>query len=242
MTQLFDSHCHLHDRRLDGVRDDVIARAVRAGIAGCRTCGTGPEDWDAVAALGSCPDFEIRKAYGVHPWYAENLPADWIDRLRAFLANDPNAWIGEIGLDAIRTPAPTDISRTVLRVQLELAAELGRPVILHGAKAFDELFAACRPYVGDIPSLTVHAFGGSEVQLRRWLDIGAFISIGGAVTQSKRLRRLVQDIPPERLRIETDAPDMLPIGGKPAIPGTTFNQPCNLVLVARAISRPAVEN
>jgi TatD DNase family protein len=242
MTPLFDSHCHLHDPRLDGVRDDVVARAVRAGIVGCRTCGTGPDDWDAVATLESRPDFEIRKAFGVHPWYAENLPADWLDRLRAFLANDSDAWIGEIGLDAIRTPAPTGISRTVLRSQLELAAELGRPVILHGAKAFDELLAACRPFVGKIPSFTVHAFGGSEVQLRRWLEIGAFISIGGAVTQSKRLRRLIFEIPPERLCIETDAPDMLPIGGEPAIPGTKLNQPSNLVLVARAISYPTVKN
>ena len=235
MIPLFDSHCHLHDRRLDGVRDDVIDRAVRAGVVGCRTCGTGPEDWDAVAALESRPGFEIRKAFGVHPWYAEDLPADWIDRLRAFLATAPEAWVGEIGLDAIRSPAPTDVSRAVLRVQLELAAELGRPVILHGAKAFDELLAACRPFAGRIPAFIVHAFGGSEVQLRRWLDFGASVSIGGAVTRSARLLGLVAEIPLERLRIETDSPDMMPVGGVPAIPGTTLNQPSNLVLVAEAI-------
>ncbi len=233
---LFDSHCHLQDRRLDGVRDEVVSRAVRAGVSGCRTCGTSPEDWEAVAALRSLPDFEVRKAFGVHPWYAEGLPGDWLARLRGHLERDPAAWVGEIGLDAIRRPALSEASRAVLKAQLELAAELGRPVILHGAKALDELLAACRPFAGCVPAFMVHAFGGSEEQLRAWLEFGADISIGGVATRSARLRRLAATIPPERLLIETDSPDMMPDGGEPAVPGTRLNQPSNLVLVARALS------
>ena len=239
MTPLFDGHCHLQDRRLDCVRDEVIARAVRAGVAGCRTCGTSPDDWDAVAALASRPDFEIRRAFGVHPWYAEGLPADWLARLRGLLLRFPKAWVGEIGLDGIRLPALTAASREVFRVQLELAAELGRPVMLHGAKVLDELLAACRPFAGRIPAFTVHAFGGSAVQLRAWLDFGADISIGGGVVRSARLRRVAAEIPPNRLCLETDAPDMLPPGGEPALPGTNLNQPSNLPLVARALAAPA---
>ena len=235
MIPLFDSHCHLHDRRLDGVRDAVIARAIRAGVAGCRTCGTSPDDWDAVAALASRPDFEIRKAFGVHPWYAEGLPVDWLQRLRGLLLRFPEAWVGEIGLDGIRRPALSAASREVFRAQLELAAELGRPVMLHGAKALDELLATCRPFAGRIPAFTVHAFGGSAEQLRAWLDFGADISIGGGAVRSARLRRIAAEIPPDRLRIETDAPDMLPPGGDPALPGTTLNQPANLPLVAQVL-------
>jgi TatD DNase family protein len=235
MPALFDSHCHLHDHRLDGVRDEVIARAVCAGVTGCRTCGTGPEDWDGVAVLAPRPDFEIRKAFGVHPWCAGDLPADWIARLRGFLLRFPEAWIGEIGLDGIRQPALSALSREVLRAQLDLAAELKRPVMLHGAKVLDELLAACRPFAGRIPAFTIHAFGGSTAQLRAWLDFGAFISVGGAAVQSARLRRVVAEIPPDRLCIETDAPDMLPSGGEPALPGTMLNQPANLVLVAQKL-------
>lgn len=239
MTPLFDGHCHLQDRRLDCVRDEVIARAVRAGVAGCRTCGTSPDDWDAVAALASRPDFEIRRAFGVHPWYAEGLPADWLARLRGLLLRFPEAWVGEIGLDGIRLPALTAASREVFRAQLELAAELGRPVMLHGAKVLDELLAACRPFAGRIPAFTVHAFGGSAEQLRAWLDFGADISIGGGVVRSARLRRVAAEIPPNRLCLETDAPDMLPPGGEPARPGTNLNQPSNLPLVARALAAAA---
>ncbi len=236
MIPLFDSHCHLQDRRLDTVRDAVIARAIRAGVTGCRTCGTGPADWDDVAALASRPDFEIRKAFGVHPWYAEDLPADWLERLRGFLQRFPEAWVGEIGLDGIRQPSLSVTSREVLRIQLEFAAELGRPVILHGAKVLDELLAACRPYAQRIPAFTIHAFGGSAEQLRAWLDFGAVISVGGGVVQSARLRRVVAEIPPDRLCLETDAPDMLPPGGEPALPGTRLNQPSNLLLVAQALA------
>jgi TatD DNase family protein len=81
----------------------------------------------------------------------------------------------------------------------------------------------------------VHAFGGSEEQLRAWRDFGADISIGGAATRSARLRRLAATIPSERLLIETDSPDMMPDGGEPAIPETRLNQPSNLVLVVRAL-------
>ena len=234
MIPLFDAHCHLHDGRLDGVRDEVVARAARAGVVGCRSCGTSPDDWDAVASLRSSPDFEIRLAFGVHPWYAGGLPGDWLPRLRGFLLRFPEAWVGEIGLDAIRSPSPTEAQRAVLRAQLELAADLARPVVLHGAKALDELLSLCRPFAGKVPAFTVHAFGGSADQLRAWLAFGAFISVGGAATRSARLRRVAAAIPPDRLRIETDAPDMMPEGGEPALPGTTLNQPANLPLVARA--------
>lgn len=232
---LFDSHCHLHDPRLDSVRDEVIARAVGAGVRGCMVCGTHPGDWDAVAALGSRAGFEIKNAFGVHPWYAEGLPEGWLDRLRSFLLVFPDAAVGEIGLDGIRAKSPSAMSREVLRAQLGLAAELGRPVVLHGAKVLDELFAVCRDYAGKVPAMTVHAFGGSEVQLVRWLEIGARVSMGGAVTRSARLRRLAAAIPRDRLLIETDSPDMLPEGGEPAIAGTTLNQPSNLVMVAKAL-------
>lgn len=230
---LFDSHCHLHDARLDGVRDEVVRRAVEAGVEGCVSCGTHPGEWDAVAALSATEGFEVRRAFGVHPWFADGLPTGWEDDLRSRLARFHDAAVGEIGLDAIRPPAADALP--VLRRQFEIAAELGRPVVLHGAKALDELLAEFRRFAGKIPSCVVHAFSGSREQLRNWLDAGAMISVGGTVCRSERLRELATEIPPDRLLIETDSPDMLPPGGIPAIPGTRLNQPSNLPLVARAI-------
>ena len=232
---LFDSHCHIHDRRLDGIRDAVIERAISAGVSGCMTCGTSPADWESVASMQSRPGFEIEKAFGVHPWFIDKLGDDWQDILRGYLLKFPQAWVGEIGLDAAKEPGITEKARRILESQLIIAKELRRPVMLHGVKCLDELLSAIRPFAGVIPGFAIHCFSGSEVQLRRWLDLGAKISIGGAVLKSARLRRLAALIPPGQLLIETDSPDMLPPGAEPAVPGTNLNQPSNLVLVKAAI-------
>lgn len=230
---MFDSHCHLHDRRLDEVREAVVARAVAAGVTGCRACGTAPGDWDALAALGPFDGFEVRRVFGVHPWFTEGLPQGWPARLRSLLLDFPEAWVGEIGLDAIRPPSPR--ARPVLETQLGIAAELGRPVALHGARAFDELLAACRPFRDRIPLFFLHGFSGSGEQLLKWLDFGASISFGGAAVHSRRLRHLAAQVPCERLFIETDSPDMFFTGASPAIPGTRLNQPANLAEVAKSL-------
>lgn len=234
---LFDSHCHIHDRRLDGIRETIIDRAISAGVHGCLTCGTSPDDWESVAAMESRPGFKIEKAFGVHPWFIDGLRADWQDILRCYLLKFPQAWVGEIGLDAAKAPGVTEKSRRILETQLFIAKELRRPVMLHGVKCLDELLSAIRPFAGTIPGFAIHGFSGSEVQLQRWLDFGAKISIGGAVLRSARLRRLAVSIPPERLLVETDSPDMLPQGAEPAVPGTNLNQPSNLVLVKAAIEK-----
>ena len=235
MIPLFDSHCHLQDPRLDGVRDEVIARAVEAGVRGCMTCGTSPDDWPGVAALVSRTDFEIRKAFGVHPWYAGKIAEDWLEILRDYLARFPEAWIGEIGLDGIRPVSGPEKVREVFRRQLELAAELQRPVVLHAAKILDEVLRECRPFRERIPLFMVHAFGGSREQLRAWLAFGAMISVGGAVTKSARLREIVKEVPADRLLIETDSPDMMPAGGVTALGGAPVNQISNLRLVAERL-------
>lgn len=224
----FDAHCHLQDHRLDTVRDEIIDNAIKHGIRGCLTCGTAPNDWHCVASLKSRPDFDIRKAFGVHPWYVNELKSNWSDILRGFLFKYQDAAIGEIGLDAFRNGIPIGIQVDVLEKQLDIAAELCRPIVLHGVKALDELLGICRPYAERIPAIMVHAFAGSLEQLNSWLAIDAFISIGGSITRSARLREVAKHIPEDRLLYETDSPDMFPDEGTPAIPETRLNQPANL--------------
>lgn len=246
---MFDAHLHLQDTRFDTCRDAVIAAAIAAEVRGACCCGTSPDDWDAVSVSGGFPrsPFSILPAFGVHPWYADPLPPDWMERLESFLALRPDAPVGEIGLDGIRDLPSREIQRKVLVAQLEMAIRLRRPVVLHGARAWGELLAVLRPLASRLPGFVGHAFGGSAEVLRDWVALGGFLSFAGTVCNpmATRVRAAVSATPDDRLLIETDAPDMIPAGPKPEDDSRSLehgipegvNHPALLLRVCRSVAQ-----
>ena len=280
---MYDAHCHLQDERFDSCREAVLAAAVAAGVTGACCCGCEPSDWEAVARMRNAecetrsigakapsavpfpnsglhtPPSALRilPAFGVHPWYAGNLPTDWLTQLEDYLLQHPEAPVGEIGLDGLRNDPPREQQRQILDAQLELAARLNRPVVLHGARAWGELLASLQPFAPRLPGFVLHAFGGSEDLLREAVAMGGYISFAATVCNpaAKRVRAAAAAAPTGRLLIETDAPDMAPwaasspasprgegnpgacagAGGGPALPAE-LNHPANLVYVARTVA------
>jgi TatD DNase family protein len=242
---MFDAHTHIQDPRLAPCRAAALAAACRAGVSGLCCCATAPHDWDAVAALAHDHPFII-PAWGVHPWQASSLPEGWEDRLDALLHAHPAAAVGECGLDGIRAEPSPDIQREVLRRQLDRAASRSRPVVLHGACVWGALLAAVKPFAGRIPALVAHSFGGSRDILRDWLALGGFVSFSGTLCNpaATRVRAAAAATPVDRLLIETDSPDLFPLGGVPspgladpaaaADPGP--NHPANLAVVLDALA------
>ena len=285
-NNVFDAHFHLQDERFDACRDAVIAAALAAGVTGGCCCGSAPDDWHAVSRMRNAecgarsmeprapasalfsPDsiprtphsaFFSLPAFGVHPWYAGNLPADWLAQLEELLVRHPEASVGEIGIDGLRDDPPRDVQRRVLCAQMELAARLHRPVVLHGARAWGELLAVLQPFAPRLPGFVAHAFGGSDDILREVVSRGGFVSFAGTVCNpaAKRVRAAAAAVSADRLLIETDAPDMKPVGAEssPASPRgadipvscagagggparlAAINHPANLVYVARAVAQ-----
>jgi len=154
-------------------------------------------------------DREVR-FYGIHPWQADE-PAD-ISAVRARLAADPTSGVGEIGLDRLKSKVISDSQRKIFEQQLALAAELRRPVVLHGAKCWGEVVAACRRYRGVIPSFLFHGFSRSAGLLSEIFDIGGYVSVGPALLNDHAVnyRELVKGLPGERILIETDMDYALP--------------------------------
>ena len=241
----------------------VLAEGGRWRGAGgeCRVSGVGwraseNEEQRSETAPGGFPrsPFFILPAFGVHPWYADPLPADWMERLESLLALHPEAPVGEIGLDGIRAFPSREPQRQVLCAQLELAIRLRRPVVLHGARAWGELTETLRPFAPRLPGFVGHAFGGSAEVLREWVALGGFLSFAGTVCNpmARRIRAAAVAAPADRLLIETDAPDLKPgeqktgdrsretgdrsLEPKDGIPGE-INHPANLPLVARAVAQ-----
>ena len=144
-----------------------------------------------------------RDFLGVHPWAADALD---LAALRRVLAAKASAGVGEIGLDRLREREIPPAMRAAFESQLALAAELGRPVALHGAKCWGQVVRACARYAGRIPAFLFHGFSRSEGLLPDIARLNGFVSVGPAVLNDHAVnyRELVRRIPAELLVVETD--------------------------------------
>ena len=144
---------------------------------------------------------------GIHPWLAASVDlAAELARFRTMLGTDPLLGVGEIGLDRLKDKNISPVQREVFAAQLELAAEMGRPVVLHGAKCWGEVVKAIRPYAGRIPAFLFHGFSRSDGLLPDIVKVNGFIGVGKAVLNDHAVnyRELAKKIPLDRLLIETD--------------------------------------
>ena len=147
---------------------------------------------------------------GVHPWQAGEADAlQLMEGVGSVLKEDSRAGVGEIGLDRLRTKTIPDAQRRIFARQLEMAAEYRRPVVLHGAKCWGEVVAACRPYKGLIPAFLFHGFSRSAGLLPEIFGMNGFVSIGPALLNDHAVnyRELIAQLPADRILAETDMPD-----------------------------------
>ena len=231
---LHDSHNHLQ-RFADPTR--IIREMRDAGVAGCVVNGTGEDDWDSVARLAETfPDF-VQPAFGLHPWKAHLRSADWLATLESFLDRFPTASIGECGLDGWVAAPPLEVQREVFLPQLALARERTLPVTIHALKAWEPLFSS---FEQEPPpeKFLLHSFGGSAELVKRLADLGASFSFSGYFLQPRKAKVIeaFKAVPPDRLLVETDAPDMLPPEEFITHRAAEGNHTANLVRIAEGLA------
>lgn len=199
----FDAHNHLH--LLADRAPAAAERARAAGISGMAVNATGPEDWDAVLSLAmQCPG--IVPCVGLHPWKAGKVSAGWETLLRERLEKNPSACIGEAGLDMAKDENFAE-QEAALAMQLGLAANLGRPIVLHCVRAWGKLseMLARRPLKA---GFMIHSFGGSVEMIHILSKAGGCFSFTGEIADTRRekLREALSAVPRDRLLFETESP------------------------------------
>ncbi len=214
---LVDSHCHL---MLEAFEDDlpaVLARARSQGVGRIVVPGIDlSSSRQALTLAENTPG--VFAAVGVHPHEASSWQDGSAADLRGLAASEHVVAIGEIGLDYYRELAPRADQLRALRAQLELAAELELPVILHNRESTDDLLDELEKWAGNLPpSLrdrpgVLHAFSGDERSAQRATSLGFYLGIAGPVTypNADDRRQITASLPPDRLLVETDAPYMAP--------------------------------
>jgi TatD DNase family protein len=210
-VKLVDSHCHLDDSKFDEDREQVIERARAAGVERMLAIGTGngPPDLEVAVRLADRYPF-LYATVGVHPHDASKATEETFVRLRELAAHPKVLAIGEIGLDYHYDFSPRDVQRAVFERQLALAAEVGKPIVIHTREAWDDTLAQIRtlPHGG-----IMHCFTGDAAQARQALDRGFHLSYGGVLTfpKAENVREAARLTPDDRLLVETDCPYLAPV-------------------------------
>lgn len=205
----FDTHCHLG---LDdqGSPEQEHARARTAGVTDLVLVGIDRASSAAARDLGRTLE-GARWSAGLHPNDANRFEDEW--EAIAQLAREPDCVaLGETGLDFYRDRSSRVDQERALHAHLDLAAELGLPVIFHCREAMPallQLLAPRAPIRG-----VMHCFSGTRDDALRATDLGLFVSFAAPLTYPKNalLREAAASVPEDRLLVETDAPFLPPQG------------------------------
>jgi TatD DNase family protein len=229
---VIDTHAHL-----DACADRpsaLIRRARSVGVEQIVTVGTGIDSCRAALELADRHE-EVFAALGIDPHQAGDAEANRVDELRDLAEHDRAVAVGETGLDYFRDRAPRDRQRRLFEAQLELAAELGKPVVIHTRDADTDTADVLAGFDGTV---VMHCFSSPGL-LETVLERGYYVSFAGNVTYPKaeELREAARQVPADRLLVETDSPYLAPQPrrGRP-------NEPANVVHTAAVLAEARGED
>ena len=220
---MIDTHAHL-DAAADPA-DVLVERARAAGVDRIVSVGTKESSWHETLAIAERHD-GVAAALGIHPHEAADGD---VGALRDALQDGNAVAVGETGLDYFRDYAPREVQRRIFDEQLQLAAELGKPVIIHTRAAEEDTLAALAGFDGTV---VMHCFSSPRL-LEPALEREWYVSFAGNVTYKNAhdLRSAAYAVPAERLLAETDSPYLAPVPrrGRP-------NEPANVVHTVAALA------
>lgn len=218
---LVDTHAHLTHTRFRDDLDAVVQRAADAGVGAIITLATTLQECETALQLAERfpPVFA---AVGVHPNDADGAPTEVTGDLTRFAMHPKAVAVGETGMDYHYLPRRTerelaalvasqDRQKRLFTQQLELAARLDKPVVVHQRDCAEELLEVMAPYRDRVRGV-IHCFSESPDVARRVLELGFHISFTGMLTfkRNTALRELAAQLPLDRLLLETDCPYMAP--------------------------------
>ncbi|WP_194610660.1 TatD family hydrolase [Clostridium vitabionis] len=230
---IFDTHAHYDDPAFDGDRDALLRSFPAAGIGHVTNVCCTLRSLKTTRELTEAWDF-LYGAAGIHPESVGELSEETFSRVRETARLPKFVAVGEIGLDYYEKEAPDrETQKKWFRRQLDLARELGKPVVIHSREAAKDTLDILREARGGEIGGVIHCFSYSREMAREYLGLGFFLGIGGVSTykNARRLLEVIRYAPMDRLVLETDSPYLAPEPHR-----GTRNSSLNLPLVVRAIA------
>ena len=238
---LTDTHCHLDFDAFESDREVVLQQCRNEAII--RLLNPGIDIESSHKAISLSDTFpEVFAAVGVHPNDATSWNNNTKQSLCDFCKHPKVIAIGEIGLDYYQDRTPKEVQLEVFQEQLELAAELGLPVIIHCREAQADLFSILSIWhekllVSQSPLAktagVLHSFTGSAQDAQAGLRMNFLFGVNGVISFNKaeNLRQTLKTIPLTHIILETDAPFLTPHPHR-----GERNQPAYIVFIAQKLA------
>lgn len=208
MQNIFDTHAHYDDSKFDDDRTSLLETLPQKGV--CNIVNQSTDLRTAQISIDFAEKYDyIYATVGIHPENLDGLPDNYISILRELSKHEKVVAIGEIGLDYYYD-IPKDKQLKVFEEQLILANELDMPVCIHDREAHGDTLSLLQKHN---PKGVVHCFSGSREMARDVIKLGMYIGVGGVITfkNARKSLEVVEEIPLERIVLETDAPYLAPV-------------------------------
>lgn len=208
---IFESHAHYDDEAFDEDREELLEQMRERGISGIVNVSASLQGIKDTLALAGRYPF-VYAAVGIHPDEAGSLDEEAFAWVSGQCNQDKVVAVGEIGLDYYWDKESHDVQRYWFERQLRLAREKGLPVIIHSREAARDTMDIMREKAQGIPGV-IHCFSYSPEIAGEYVKMGYYIGVGGVVTfkNARKLKETVQQVPLERILLETDCPYLAPV-------------------------------
>ena len=207
---IFDTHAHYDDEQFQEDRDALLEAMPSLGVGTIvNVSATYESCLHAVELAKKYP--HVYAAVGIHPDEVGVLDEEKFAKMREFFKEDKVVAVGEIGLDYYWDNESHEVQRKWFVRQLELAKELNLPVVIHSRDAAADTMYVRENYAKDLEGV-IHCYSYSPELAKEFIAMGYYIGVGGVVTfkNAKKLVRTVEEIPLDRILLETDCPYMAP--------------------------------
>lgn len=208
---IFDTHAHYDDKKFDEDREELISSLPDNGVGLVVNVSASLSSVKASLELAERYPY-VYSSVGIHPDEVGELDEEKLDYLRVMAGHSKCAAIGEIGLDYYWNKEDKAIQEKWFVSQINLARELGKPIIVHSREAAKDTFEIlCREHAEDIGGV-IHCYSYSWEMAKEYLKRGYYLGIGGVVTFSnaQKLKEVVVNAPLSQLVLETDCPYLAP--------------------------------
>ncbi len=209
---IFETHGHYDDEQFDEDRDSLLKEFLENDIRYVMNIGANMETSRASVRLAKKYK-HVYAAVGTHPSDTDEMSEEYIEKYREMAAYEKVKAIGEIGLDYHYEDTDKDVQKHWFKRQLELAFEVGLPVVIHSRETAKDTMDIMKEMHAEKIGGVVHCFSYSKEIAEEYIRMGFYIGVGGVVTfsNSKKLKEVVAAIPLERIVLETDSPYLAPV-------------------------------